>query len=80
MTEELQTCPNCKIGKMRPTGLAATSRDEERKRVTSDFRGYKCDNCGYPEGGQAKVVRVEEDVRTTDESMAVANNKDRLRE
>ena len=28
--------------------------------MTNDLRGYKCDNCGYPEGGQAKVVAANE--------------------
>jgi len=27
--------------------------------VTNDL-GYKCDSCGYPEGGQAKVVAANE--------------------
>ena len=58
--EEFQLCPNCKAGRLRPTGLAATSADPQTNRVTDDLRGYKCDNCGYPEGGQAKVVAVNE--------------------
>jgi hypothetical protein len=58
--EEFQLCPNCKAGRLRPTGLAATSRDSQTNRVTNDFRGYKCDSCGYPKGGQAKVVAANE--------------------
>ncbi len=58
--EQFQLCPNCKIGRLRPTGLAATSSDPQTNRVTNDLRGYKCDSCGYPEGGQAKVVAVNE--------------------
>jgi hypothetical protein len=58
--EEFQLCPNCKAGRLRPTGLAATSADPQTNRVTNDLRGYKCDNCGYPEGGQAKVVAANE--------------------
>ena len=58
--EEFQLCPNCKVGRLRLTGLAATSSDPQTNRVTNDLRGYKCDSCGYPEGGQAKVVATNE--------------------
>ena len=60
--EEFQLCPNCKVGRLRPTGLAATSSDPQTNRGTNDLRGYKCDSCGYPEGGQAKAVAVKEQV------------------
>ena len=58
--EEFQLCPNCKVGRLRLTGLAATSSDPQTNRVTNDLKGYKCDSCGYSEGGQAKVVAVNE--------------------
>ena len=58
--EEFQLCPNCKVGRLRLTGLAATSSDPQTNRVTNDLRDYKCDSCGYSEGGQAKVVAVNE--------------------
>ena len=58
--EEFQLCPNCKVGRLRQTGLAATSSDPQTNRVTNDLRGYKCDSCNYSEGGQAKVVAVNE--------------------
>ena len=58
--EEFQLCPNCKVGRLRLTGLAATSSDPQTNRVTNDLRGYKCDSCGYSEGGQAKVVAINE--------------------
>jgi hypothetical protein len=58
--EEFQLCPNCKVGRLRLTGLAATSSDPQTNRVTNDLRGYKCDSCSYSEGGQAKVVTVNE--------------------
>ncbi|MDP8886565.1 MAG: hypothetical protein M3M91_02110 [Thermoproteota archaeon] len=58
--EEFQLCPNCKVGRLRLTGLAAASSDPQTNRVTNDLRGYKCDSCGYSEGGQAKVVAVNE--------------------
>lgn len=58
--EEFQLCPNCKVGRLRLTGLAATSSDPQTNRVTNELRGYKCDSCSYSEGGQAKVVTVNE--------------------
>ena len=61
--EEFQLCPNCKVGRLRLTGLAATSSDPQTNRVTND-RDYKCDSCGYSEGGQAKVVAVDEEEAT----------------
>jgi hypothetical protein len=58
--EEFQLCPNCKVGLLRPAGLAARSSDPQTNRATNDFWGYKCDSCGYPEGSQAKVVAANE--------------------
>ena len=58
--EEVQLCPNCKVVRLQPTGVAVTSSDPQTNRVTNDLRGYKCDSCGYSEGGQAKVVAVNE--------------------
>ena len=60
-SEEFDTCPKCGIGKMKPTGGAAsaTSADPDTNRLTGDYyQEYKCDSCGYPEGGQAKAVQV----------------------
>src|SRR3712207_8283518 len=57
--EEFQLCPNCKVGRLRPTGLAATSSNRQTDRVTNDL-GYKCDSCGYPEGDQAKEAAANE--------------------
>ncbi len=51
--EEFETCPKCGVGKMKPTGGAAsaTSADPDTNRLTGDFyQEYKCDSCGYPEG------------------------------
>ena len=61
--EEFGTCPKCGVGKMKPTGGAAsaTSADPDTNRLTGDYyQEYKCDSCGYPEGGQAKAVAVNE--------------------
>ena len=62
-SEEFDTCPKCGIGKMKPTGGAAsaTSADPDTNRLTGDsYQEYKCDSCGYPEGGQAKAIQVNE--------------------
>jgi len=83
--EEFDTCPNCGTGKMKPTGGAAsaTSADPDTNRLTGDFyQEYKCDSCGYPEGGQAKAVQVseqegiEESVNTSRSSNSNIDNKD----
>jgi hypothetical protein len=57
---EFNDCPKCKVGKMKPTGGAATSNDPNTGRETGFYREYKCDNCGYPEGGYQKVAGVNE--------------------
>jgi hypothetical protein len=83
--EEFDTCPKCGIGKIKPTGGAAsaTSADPDTNRLTGDsYQEYKCDNCGYPEGGQAKVVQVNEQegkgepMNTSRSSDSDINNKD----
>ena len=60
-SEKFDICPKCGVGKMKPTGGAAsaTSADPDTNRLTGDkYQEYKCDSCGYPEGGQAKAVQV----------------------
>jgi hypothetical protein len=52
---EFNTCPSCRIGKLKPTGKAESSRDPKTNKETGFERDYKRDNCGYPEGGHAKV-------------------------
>jgi len=59
---EFNDCPRCKKGKIKPTGKAGSSRDPNTNKETGFERDYKCDNCGYPDGGDAKVVGVNEDV------------------
>jgi hypothetical protein len=60
---DFNTCPECGIGKMKPTGGAATSMDPNTSQLTGDYREYKCDHCGHPkEDGKAKVVIVNEQV------------------
>jgi len=69
--EEFDTCPKCGIGKMKPIGGAtsATSADPDTNRLTGDsYQGYKCDSCGYPEGGQAKAVQVNDEQEGLGES------------
>ena len=61
--EEFDTCPKCGVGKMKPIGGAtsATSADPDTNRLTGDsYQEYKCDNCGHPQEGYAKVVAVNE--------------------
>jgi ribosomal protein S27E len=60
---EFDTCPKCGVGKMKPTGGAAsaTSADPDTNRLTGDsYQEYKCYNCGHPQEGYAKVVAVNE--------------------
>jgi C4-type Zn-finger protein len=48
MTEDLETCPWCREGKLRPPGRAGTmGENEEPFRETSGMYDYVCDNCGY---------------------------------
>jgi ribosomal protein S27E len=77
--EEFNTCPKCGVGKMKPTGGAAsaTSADPDTNRLTGDsYQEYKCDSCGYPEGGQAKAVQVNEQEGIVGESMNTSSNTD----
>ena len=34
--------------------------DPDTGTATADYSEYKCDNCGYPQGGKAKVVAANE--------------------
>jgi hypothetical protein len=46
--DNLQLCPKCKIGKIRPTGKVGTNGEIEKSfSETSDARRYQCDNCGH---------------------------------
>jgi hypothetical protein len=78
--EEVRLCPNCKVGRLQPIGAAATSTDPQTNRVTTDLRGYKCDNCGYSESGEAKVWQANEQVDLSEsaniKSAASGNNYD----
>jgi predicted nucleic-acid-binding Zn-ribbon protein len=77
--EEFDTCPKCGVGKMKPTGggASATSADPDTNRVTGEsYQEYKCDSCGYPEGGQAKAVQVNEQEGIVGESMNTSSNTD----
>jgi hypothetical protein len=75
--KDFDTCPKCGTGKMKPTGGAtsATSADPDTNRLTSDYyQEYKCDSCGYPEGGQAKAVQVSDEKEEMGESMNTSRN------
>jgi hypothetical protein len=58
--EEFSKCPECGVGTLRPTGEVAKMTDPDTGTVTRDYREYKCDNCGYPDKGKAKVATVSE--------------------
>lgn len=64
---------------MRPTGVVGTARDEEKDRVTTDYREYKCDNpaCSYPRGGGvARVFQNNEDLNVIDSTLATVRYSD----
>ncbi|MDQ3847699.1 MAG: hypothetical protein M3261_01940 [Thermoproteota archaeon] len=78
--EEFNTCPQCGAGKMKPTGGAAsaTSADPDTNRLTGNYyQEYKCDSCGYPEGGQAKAAQVDKQERIVEESMNSSSHNSR---
>jgi predicted RNA-binding Zn-ribbon protein involved in translation (DUF1610 family) len=54
--EDNNTCPECGVGKMKPSGGIAKISDPDTGTVARDYQEYKCDNCGYPEGARAKVA------------------------
>ena len=58
--EEFSKCPQCGIGTLKPTGGVAKMTDPDTGTVTTEYREYKCDKCGYPQGGKAKVVAANE--------------------
>ena len=41
---ELELCPKCKKGHLRPTGLVGIDRDPELSVKTGESRRYECDN------------------------------------
>jgi hypothetical protein len=70
-SEKFDICPKCGVGKMKPIGGAAsaTSADPDTNRLMGvNYQEYKCDSCGYPEGGQAKAVYVNEQEGIVEES------------
>jgi predicted nucleic-acid-binding Zn-ribbon protein len=76
-TEEFDTCPKCGVGKMKPTGGAVgeASADPDTNRLTGDsYQEYKCDSCGYPEGGQAKAVQASEQEGLRESSINSSRN------
>jgi ribosomal protein S27E len=75
--KNFDTCPKCGTGKMKPTGGATstTSADPDTNRLTSDYyQEYKCDSCGYPEGGQTKAVQVSDEKEGMEESVNSSRN------
>jgi len=57
--DNLQLCPECKIGKMRPTGKAGTNGGIEIPfSETSNARRYQCDNCGHVQFNASQIDNV----------------------
>ena len=57
---EFDKCPQCGIGTLKPTEGTAKMTDPDTGTATADYSEYKCDSCGYPQGGNAKVVAANE--------------------
>lgn len=57
---EFDKCPQCGTETLKPTGGTAKMTDPDTGTATADYSEYKCDNCGYPQSGQAKVVAANE--------------------
>ena len=74
MTDDLESCPKCSKGYLRPIAEAATAGEStEPFRETSDMHIYVCDNCGHKkpkavlkeyiaisDSVTAKVIRAED--------------------
>ncbi len=62
---EFDNCPRCRVGRMMAStiGGAALSNDSQTGKETSFGRDYKCDNCGFPDGGHQNILGVNEDIR-----------------
>ena len=46
--DNLQPCPKCRKGRMRPTGRARTKGEKEEPFSEISYaRNYICDNCGH---------------------------------
>ncbi|MCD6038437.1 MAG: hypothetical protein K0S67_2329 [Nitrososphaeraceae archaeon] len=46
--DNLQLCPKCRKGRMRPTGRAGTKGEKEEPFSEISYaRNYICDNCGH---------------------------------
>jgi len=79
MTEErkeFENCPMCKSGKMIPHGSTTTlmkNKYRETNKVIDELRGYKCDSCGYPEGGSQILGNVNEDQGLSEQTTTTAD-------
>ncbi len=76
MAGEVQLCPKCGVGTLRPSGGAAKMTDPDTGTVTGDYRGYKCDNpaCDYPRGDEEYSKAMKTNV--TDSTVATVKNSD----
>ncbi len=62
---------------MKPTGGASISNYPNTGKETGFQRDYKCDNCGYPHGGKAIVLGINEQVDIRDSPPAADDKKNR---
>ena len=52
--EEFQLCPNCKAGRLRPTGLTTTSADPQTNRVTNNLGATSATTAVTPKAAKPK--------------------------
>jgi predicted RNA-binding Zn-ribbon protein involved in translation (DUF1610 family) len=71
---EFDKCPQCGIGTLKPTGGTAKMTDPDTGTATADYNKYKCDNCGYPQSRQAKVVAANEQAAISESTNTTTTN------
>jgi hypothetical protein len=71
---EIDKCPQCGMGTLKSTGRTAKMTDPDTGTATTDYSEYKCDNCGYPQSGQAKVVAANEQAAISESTNTTTTN------
>ena len=71
---EFDKCPQCGIGTLKSTGGAAKMTDPDTGAAAADYSEYKCDNCGYPQSGQAKVAAANEQAAISESTNTTTTN------
>ena len=82
MADQLELCPKCLTGHLRPTGQSSTAGEStELFRKTSSMRMFACDNdsCGYkkPEGELNEYIPIGE---TLEMKVVKGNTEDNTKE